>query len=369
MLRCRRPSRRRAAEDDRGAVAIILGGAMLAMVVASLGAADVASVTAAKEESQRAADLSALAAAANLPLVGILSATEPATTACTRAASLLAEDPSPLLNRLAVGPAPTCDSGGVTVSTNAVWDTVQTVQTALNSLLGTAGILNLACSPLAILNPLLFGLTGVSCTSLAAAITNLPSRLSPALLAPRVTVGVESVIDPPVPLPGFGEERTISTEATARRRFKNVVVVPAVGMGPAALSNMNLNITAAQVRDTLLPGLMTAATALDGAIDPLLPPGVSLNLTDLFLDIRDIYDPPTGAQPPSVAEVAREAYESGEPVVVMRLFQMPVLNIPALDFTASYLSPLATGGHFSAVPIPTEQLVSARGLFGATLVD
>lgn len=359
-------------DDEGGAIAVIMGAAMMAMLLVALGAANAATVTAARRESQRASDLASLAAAANLPLVGILSATEPSTTACGRAAVLLTEDPSPLLNRLAVGAAPRCGSG-VTVSTNAVWDTVQTVQTALDSTLNTAGLLNpLMCNPLTalLLDPFLAGLSGTSCAVLRDAIANLPSRLSPALLAPRVTVGVASVITPPVLIPGFGDDTPVATEATARRRFKNVVVVPALPTrAPADLADLNLNVTAAQVRDTVLPALTAGAAALDAAIDPLLPPGVGLNLTDLFIDVRDIYDPPTGVQPPSVLQLAEQAAVRGEPVIVLRAFQMPVLGIPALDFTASYLTPLATPGHFRALPIPTEQLASARGLFGATLVE
>ena len=358
--------------DERGAVAIVLATAMMGMVAVSMWGVSAATISAAKREAQRAADLSALAAAANLPLVGVLSPSEPATTACAEAARLLGDDPSPLINRLAVGQAPTCTNGGVSVSSGAAWATVTQIQNGLNSVLNTSGVLNpLLCNPLVnlLLDPLLHALSIASCNEVRDAITNLPTRLSPALITPRVTIGITTAVKPPVGLAGMGDQRTITVDAIARRRFKNVIVLPALPDNtPARLGSLNLNQTAIQVRDTFLPALQTAATAVDTLLDPVLPAGTGLNLTDIVLDIRDVYDPPVGVTPPSPLQVAQEAIRTGDPVILIRLFRMPLINIPAFDFTASYLEALPAGT-FRALPIPAEQLAAARGIFGATLVN
>ena len=347
--------------DERGAVAVVLVSAMVGLVAVSMWGVSAATISGVKREAQRAADLSALAAAANLPLVGVLSPSEPSTTACAEATRLLGDNPSPLLNRLSVGPPPACGAG-VIVSQGAAWDTVTAIQNSLNTLLNTTGLLNpLLCNPLVnlLLDPLLHGLNIASCTELRDALTNLPTRLSPALITPRVTIRVNALVKPPVGLAGMGDERALTVEAIARRRFKNVIVLPALpDNSPAKLASLNLNQTATQVRDTFLPALQTAATAVDDLLDPLLPAGTGLNLTDVLLDVRDVYDPPAGVTPPSPLAGSQEAIRTGDPVVLIRLFRMPIVNIPAFDFTASYLSALPNGT-FRALPIPAEQLAAA----------
>ncbi len=342
------------------------------LVTASAWGANTASLVAVSKEAHRAADLSALAGAANVPLVGALSAGEPETTACRVASTLLARPAAVLTNALsATGTPPACGAG-VSVTSEADWDTVATVQSALTRVVHAAGldVPNL-CAPLVrtLIDPLLAALTSAECATLSAALGSLPADVAPAVVSPRVAVAVTASAHAPVPLPAFAGAHPISATATARRRFKALIVLPQnVHAGPVDLSAINPSQTATEVRDVLLPQLESANGALGVAVNPHLPPGVSFDLSSLLLDVRDLYDPAAGT-PPSPVAVAREAARTGDPVVILRLFRMPVLGVPALDFTAAYVSPLATDPpSFRATPIPASDLTAARGLFVASLV-
>jgi len=127
----------------------------------------------------------------------------------------------------------------------------------------------------------------------------------------------------------------------------------------------NLNPTAASACG-LLVKVQEVNDALNAELADVAAP--SLDLSQLILDARDLCDPPAGATPPSPIDLAAEAAETGDPIVLLRLFEMPVLGIPALDFTAAYLDQVSEDT-FSATPIPLADLTSARGLFGGTLVQ
>lgn len=318
-------------------------------------------------------------------------------------------------------------------------------------------------------------LTDTDCASLRDALAGLPDNLSPATQNPLVHVWVGNKVKPPVPLPEFlngatadGSWQVIAT-ATARRRFKNLIVLPAAQLtdlcaatqqdpgtilptllpsldpesllaepspspSPSPLPNpackpinvcpaplpadspacgvpaslnepINVNDELAVVRDALLPILWNANKTIGDAVEPWLPPEKSLyatlkahevlgpyvptqadgaaaqlppdnafDLSQMIRDVRDLYDPPSGGAAPRPAQVAAEAAKKHEAVVLLRLFRMPVLGIPAFDFTAAYLDFSActtdlTQQCFKATPIPIEQLSAATGLFGATLVS
>lgn len=385
-------------QDEQGAVAVIMALLVSVLVAASVFGANSAALMAVRRETQRAADLSALDAAASLPLVGILDSGKPQSSACNRAGDLLTDLKAPLGADLATAETPTCDNGGVTVEARTDMplidtaittadDAIATLRQAVADALAAAGLdpASNVCDPLVAptLDLWLTTLTDVECSTLQGALDGLPHNLAPAVLTPRVRVTVEGTYHVPVPLPTFGGDRAVGAEAEARRRFKNLVVVPPVrgdtltgllepvtgglvdGV-PMPLDEVNLNPTLASVRDDLLPLLHQASDELEAAVNPYLPPEYQFSLDGLVSDVADLYDPPTTATPPSPLDVAAEAVQRGEPVVLLRLFRMPVLGIPALDVTAAYLDRISEDT-FQAVPIPASQLSSAQGLFGASL--
>jgi hypothetical protein len=371
---------------ETGAFAPLVAGLIVLLVTGSLWGANAAALYGVSREASRAADLAALAGAANIPFVGLLSSGEPQTTSCTYAQGLLSDESGPLTNNLSTtGAVPACSAGTVTVEPEgdfALLDSLiaqhrvalEGLRDQVLALLGTT--LEDLCSPLPLvggLNPLLLalGYTDTDCESLQGALANLPDNLSPATVAPRVRVTVTGTYDPPVPFPGFGGDRPIGAVATAKRRYKALIVLPAVAVNgaPQPLDSTNLNPQARQVRDVLIPALWDANEALRQALAPVAP---SFDLAPLIEDVEDLYDPPGAAQPDPVL-IANAAALEGEPVVVLRLFELPILGIPALDFTAAYLTPLGNCDplgdcRFEATPIPVEQLTGASGLFGARLV-
>lgn len=399
--------------DETGAISILLAAISLGLVVLVLAGSNAAGLLGVRREAQRAANLSALAGAANLPLIGLLSSPEPQTTSCDQIDKTFAPSSALLTPELGDGTVPRCGDG-VTVSAEVDWLRVEAVRDALALLIESLDLPADLCAtveepvedeplledelleeeplledelleeePLLedddltvvglsftsagdeLIDPLLGELTDLECASLEGAIDGLPDNLSPAVITPRVRVLVEGLYEAFVPLPAFAGQHAVDAEATARRRFKNLVVLPAVNGAPQPLSD--LNPTATDARDTLLPQLENASTSLADALAPYLPAGVEFDLSGLFVDLYDLYDPPPSAPAPSPLDVADDAVNSGEPVVLLRLFEMPVLGIPALDFTAAYLSKLSDGS-FEATPVPVSELSGASGLFGASLV-
>ena len=365
--------------NETGAISVLLAALSLGMVVLALAGANAAGLVGVRREAQRAANLGALAGAANLPLVGLLASPEPHTTSCAQVQKAFAPSSALLTPELGSGAVPSCGAG-VTVSAEVDWARVDAARDALALLIDSADLPADLCEPVLVapadellgtpeiytlVDPILAGMTDAECASLDAAIDGLPDNLSPATTTPRVSVHVEGTYNAFVPMPSFAGDHVVDAEATARRRFKNLVVLPAINGAPQPLDD--LNPTATDARDTLLPEFETAAAALSDAVAPYMPAGVSFDLSGLFVDVYDLYDPPAAAPAPSPLEVAEAAVESGEPVVLLRLLQMPVLGIPALDFTAAYLSRLSDGS-FQATPIPVSELSAATGLFGATLV-
>jgi hypothetical protein len=364
--------------SEDGAIAPLMAALIGVLVMASVWGANTVSMVGVRREHQRAANLSALAGAANIPLTGLLAPSEPATTACDQASRLLSKPAAPLSNDLAATKAgPTCVEG-VTVEPLFDWSVLGRTRNAIAQLLAPVQAQNL-CGPLrGLLDPLLGQLGVGDCNRLKAVIDAAPDNLSPAAMTPRVRVTIRERVEAPIPLPGiFDGTRIIQASAQARRRFKNVVVVPAVrtsALGlpqivndllsgaPADLTNLNLNLALADVRNRLMPKLWQANDQLKART------AGQADLTQFLLDMQDLYDPPTSASPPSPIEVAQEAIRRGEPVFIVRAYTMPILGIPAFDFTTAYLTPLANGNFKAAVPVPVADLSRANGLFGATLV-
>ncbi|HEX9697019.1 MAG TPA: pilus assembly protein TadG-related protein [Actinomycetota bacterium] len=371
---------------ETGSIAPLLAAAISGLVIVSLFGANAASLYAVRREARKAADLAALAGVAAIPLTGVLASGEPHATACAQAARTLTTAAAPFSTSLSTsGVAPSCDAG-VTVEPIADWTMATDAQAAIEDLIALLGLSRPdLCHPLVapLVDPLLGALTETDCARVQQAIDGMPENLSPATVTPRLRVTVAGDAEAPVPLPAFAGARSIDATATARRRFKNLIVLPAVrtdaltGLpqpagdlysgAPMSLDAIEPNPVAADARDRLMPVLWDAHARMRDAITPHMPPGTSFDLTQLLLDAADLFDPPRGDAPVSVLDVAAEAARTGDPVVVLRLLRMPVLGIPAFDFTVAYLSPLADGT-FEATPIPAEQLTTARGLFTATVV-
>jgi hypothetical protein len=152
------------------------------------------------------------------------------------------------------------------------------------------------------------------------------SPLLPALLYPGVRVDMSWHVTGPFDRIVNGSGATEDITVYAHRRFKNMVVVPEVGL-PRGHS-INLNPLVSDVRNTAVdalgeteqilaanPQTATCSTVLDGAHD----------------DILDAIDPPAGG--PSARQVIDDAISSHSPLVVARVISgVEGLDIPYLDF-------------------------------------
>ena len=142
--------------DEDGAIAPLMAALIAGLVIVALWAANGAAMIGVRREHQRAANLSALAGAANLPLTGPPRPDEPQTTACDQAERLLTRAAAPLSNDLAATAAgPTCVDGvtrRAACSTGPSWSAPATPSVQL---LGPVQAQNL-CGPLrGLLDPLL----------------------------------------------------------------------------------------------------------------------------------------------------------------------------------------------------------------------
>lgn len=352
-------------QDERGAISVLLAGLCAGLVALALAGVNAAGLAGVRAELRRAADQAALTGAATIPLIGVLAGDEPERNACRQAANALAPRSAPLVAELGAT-TPSCDSG-ITTERQADGYEIDAVSEALGRLVASATLppeLCLLPAP-GLVDPFLSDLTGEECRSLTGAIDGLPENLAPAVSTPRLRVNVAGRFAGFVPFPGVDRGGDFSLDATARRRFKNLVVLPSVAGAPQPLAD--LNPTADLVGEALLDSVDATYRALAAALAPHLPTGTEFDLSGLLTDLRDLYAPPSSAPAPSPLDVAAEAAAHGDPVILLRLFQMPVLGIPALDFTAAYLEHVG-GDVFRATPIPLAELTAASGIFAATLL-
>lgn len=348
MLRCIARVRR-----DDGAVAvlyaIVLAGILLPVFAVGTTAL-VRSTT--NGELQRAGDAGALAGAAAIPFGDVnfarsfLAATaggqlsdrplrdlgltydgeDPLDVACTDVAMPNATDAHGLGSRYATSTS--CKAGYLTDPD---------VLTELEDC--AAGLSNLPAPA-----PSLPGLPGVP------AVPDL-SPLLPALLYPGVQVDMTWRVTGPFDRLINDSGATETTTSVAHRRFKNMVVVPEVGLPTG--DTINLNPLVGDARTTAIDGMneterilsanpatAECATVLDGAQD----------------DILDAVDPPGGG--PSANQLLADAVGDHSPVVVARVISgVEGLNVPYLDF----------------VPVCAERVadhfIGHLGNFGACSID
>ena len=232
---------------------------------------------------------------------------------------------------------------------------------------------------------------------------NLAS-LAPALLTPQVKVTVTQQVNVPgAALIGLGNS-TIRNSATARRAFKNAVLLPAIGPKRAdGTYIVNPNETLAAAKDLTL----TALGAVDNAVSPLvqnaltpivcnsnpIPCQVPSFIGEQINDLSDIFNPPGGQPPPDGNAIVLNAVQNAQPVLFATLGQVtnpqdvlgntlwtalkPLLGLgvgnllvaPALDFMPATLQNGGTIGYI-ATPVRTVQLAGqTQGLYRARLVD
>jgi len=152
------------------------------------------------------------------------------------------------------------------------------------------------------------------------------SPLLPALLYPGVRVEMSWHVTGPFDQVINAGGATETTTAVARRRFKNMVVVPEVGLPTG--QTINLNPYVGNVRGTAIDAMDQTERLL--AANSLTAPCSSV-LDGAHDDILDAIDPPAGG--PTADEVIHDAIASDSPLVVARVISgVEGLSIPYLDF-------------------------------------
>lgn len=246
------------------------------------------------------------------------------------------------------------------------------------------------------LTPLITALSGVLQLNLA--------NLAPALLTPQIKMTVKQQVNVPgASLVGLGNS-TITNTATARRAFKNAVLLPAFGPKRAdGTYIINTNQTLALAKNAMMTALGVAdplvSAAVQSALTPLVcssnpvPCQVPSLLGDQLNDLNDLFNPPGGQPPPDGNAIITQAIANGQPVLVATLTSAvnpgdilgntlwtalaPVLGLglgallaaPALDFVPVTLQQGPVG---QAIATPVRTLVQAgqtQGLYRARLVD
>jgi hypothetical protein len=152
------------------------------------------------------------------------------------------------------------------------------------------------------------------------------SPLLPALLYPGVRVDMSWHVTGPFDRIVSGAGATETTTSVARRRFKNMVVVPEVGL-PTGQS-INLNPLAGSLRTTAIDAMDETQRIL--AANPLTAPCSSV-LDGAHDDLLDAIDPPAGG--PTAQQIISDAIATQSPLVVARVISgVDGLGIPYLDF-------------------------------------
>jgi hypothetical protein len=281
-------------------------------------------------------------------------------------------------------------------TTKLVSSTLMTTLNTLNNVSGLLGVCFAFGGP-GCLTPLINALGGSQLS------LNLAS-LAPALLTPQVKMTVAQQVNVPgAALIGMGDS-TIQNTATARRAFKNAVLLPAIGPKRAdGTYVVNPNALLANAKDLMLTALglvdQTVSPLVQSTLTPLVcssnptPCQVPSLLGDQLTDLNDLFNPPGGQPPPDGNAILNQAVANGQPVLIATLGTVvnpssilggslwnllaPLLGLgvgnllvaPALDFMPATLT---NGGPVGYIATPARTLVLAgqtQGLYRARLVD
>lgn len=189
---------------------------------------------------------------------------------------------------------------GHTVPDTRIYPSLQpgTVLTCIDAV--TAGITSALTGQLgAVLN-------ATQLASIINAVVDPLNQIAPALLSPRVKVDVSQGYNPPLLSLITGRQGTdLLATATARRRLKNAIVIklqPGMRVGLQITGGVNMTASLEVPQTSLLSDLTAANTALVNLENSLANlnlnlPGLNCTnpLGDLILDLKDIYNPTTGA--------------------------------------------------------------------------
>lgn len=361
--------RRSAGRRDEGAVAVFIAIvlAFALMPAIALGTGTYVRTTTGSELN-RAADTGALAGAAEIPLGNLTFAGDylnqitgsqlPGTT-LQQLGITDPNLPNPLADacKAAVADAtnsdnlahsyagtPSCDpeyipqGGALADLQNCLNGTTQGLLGGLGGLLGG------------------LGLGGLNPTTI---LTDL-SPLLPALLDPGVKVTLTWKVKSPLDqIFTSGNGSTQTATSYARRRFKNIVVLPVTTLGGTTI---NVDPTLQNVRSLVLNTLTSLETLL-GKI-PLVSSCVSV-LTDLQGDIADAVDPPGGG--PSLNSILSDAVTSNEPILAVEIPKtLGALQIPFLDVVPVCMSTV-NGNYVAHLTDFAGCVVDAPGGFRASL--
>lgn len=344
------------ADDEKGAVLVIVAILMTALLTLSAGGIMVFTLYGANREMQKAADQAALAGAAALPLlrpgvaleslnmnpvysltdqvgldVPIRSAIEgvpdPRAVACAYGTNNLQNSSARLISIFGSSADPSLggyctnapwNDGRVLPTLNSLTTPLTTCVTSLTSriegLVGQleAGLTSILSGLGGLLGGLVGGLTGIEATDLVedtvsqlegllTSVENLEA-LAPALLTPEMTVRVKSGVNPPM-LSFISGSAGIQMQvlATAERRLKNAVVMP---MTPALTeaTGLELNAALAATKQPMMDALALANGQLNTAMGQLGITGCQDLLSPsskIAQDVSDIYNPPPAGPAPA----------------------------------------------------------------------
>ncbi|MEO7443619.1 MAG: hypothetical protein ABIW46_08820 [Acidimicrobiales bacterium] len=232
--------------------------------------------------------------------------------------------------------------------------------------------LPLVLGPLGLLVPRLVGglLTVLQTNTLLANLENL----LPALLRPGIktilTFDVRGPLDALNPADdGTAKVQTVS--ATARRRFKNLVVLPTTTL-PLTTDPIPLNAAVGAVAQTSIDTLFALNTSIGGVLGDLGISGCGNLIGALATDLEDLINPPADADAPTVEQVLQAAVDDVDPVLLLVIPTnvTSALAIPFLDFLPVCVEKV--GGTFRGLaknlPAASGCLTNAPGAFRGTLV-
>lgn len=150
----------------------------------------------------------------------------------------------------------------------------------------------------------LLGTYGVSLNTVLSPLVDPLNQIAPALLSPQVKVDLTQGYNPPLLSMITGNSGVdLQTSSIARRRLKNAIVIklqPGQRVGLLATGGVNMQSALEIPQTSLLTDLTTVNTALvnlESSLTTLGVPGLNCTnpLGDLMLDLKDIYNPSTGA--------------------------------------------------------------------------
>ena len=328
---------RRAMHEDNGAVAVLYSIVLAFLVVPMLVVGTTTYVRSTTTgELQRASDSGALAGAAMIPfgntnfVLSYIDATSGGATTAT-------------LNQLGLN-YPSEDPR------IAACDQAQQSATNRDNVGFTYAVKNgpVTCESVYLSDPTIVGAAKACAAGLGVQVPPLPgqpdfSSLLPAMFHPGVRTTMSwQVVGPLDQMLGGNNSRLETTTSVARRRFKDMVVVPMLSApvsldGSSAATTINLNPYAGDVRSFV-------SAAFDGT-DSLLQQtprlGPCTQLVDASRDdVLDAVDPPSTG--PQFEQILADATANETPIVVMQVVED--LSIPYLDFVPVCVE--SVNGHY-----------------------